>query len=447
MDPSCLPVSKDEQRIVRGLDMAIRDDRPAALQALLRDDPEWFARQARELPAPPLGIQVVGKVAYLPQLAQGLGFKQLQAAAEVAGLPFALGEDHRNGFRILVANNWQMPELPVALKINLASFKGNGNAVVLEVARAEDADGATKTAQKVQELYELLNGSSVAQPGTAGNGAPSGALGVLSAFVRQFMNRLNIPAWLPEHGWPHLNRVLSNGRTIGAVMGLGEADLRQLDWAALLHDVGNGAADLPRQEQASLLEAIGASGGEITEEQSRHRHHEFSRAMILRWQSEGLFHGLLTDQEVEVVADLSLRHRKKMDLPQDAHTRKLCCIFRLSDALDVDRRRGLRNDAGTLFEDLGLPDREIPFWTGHRAIDAFRLVRHGENLIFEFLSTDKDEAAGKLEEVHKDLATMDGYANWDVRTVLCPKTEPIILPPLPPATVATRRGYWSYDLT
>ena len=136
-----------------------------------------------------------------------------------------------------------------------------------------------------------------------------------------------------------------------------------------------------------------------------------------------------------------------MELPGDAHTRKLCCVFRLADALDVDARRGAHNDAGTAFEDIDLPEREIPFWTGHRAIAAYRLIRCGERLTFEFLSTDMEEAAGKLEEVNRDLSAMDGYANWDVRQVLCPSPAPITLPPLPPPVPPARRGYWAYSLT
>ena len=246
MDPSTLPVSDDEMRVVRGLDIAIRDNRPAALDALQRGDLEWFARQSRELPTPPEGVQVAGNAVYLPRLTQGLGFKQLQVAAEDAGLPFGVGEDHQNGFRLLIANNWRLPELPVALRINLVDFKGNGNAVVREVAPVGDPEGAEKTRKEAQRILALLNDRSSPETETgavSSNGGPSGALGTLSKFVRQFMDRVKhgIPVYMPEHCWPHLNRVLGQRTDAGRSSGLGRS------WSAA---VGLGWTP-PRRRQRS----------------------------------------------------------------------------------------------------------------------------------------------------------------------------------------------------
>ncbi len=295
LDDSVLPVSDEEERIALGIDTAVRRDLATAIDAIGRDDVEHF-RQIGELPQPPGATTVVGNVAYIAQLTPTWGFKQLSRAATVGGVDYAVGRDVFNTrHRVIAVTSWKRDALPVALKLGLTHFIGHGSAILVPVAPDTDPTGAAQTEARALEFVARLNSTELVATGEKngnGHGADS-----LFKYVSAFMRKVRIPFFLTQHGWPHVQRVIANGRTLGSLFNLPEPDLRILDWVGLFHDVGNGAD--------TYYPTLG-----LSDQDARARHHEFSAQMIREWHAQGLFAGILTDAEVEMVADLSFRHRK-----------------------------------------------------------------------------------------------------------------------------------------
>jgi exopolyphosphatase/pppGpp-phosphohydrolase len=187
---------------------------------------------------------------------------------------------------------------------------------------------------------------------------------------------------------------------LGSILGLTEHEQRLLDWAALFHDVGNGATTVYG----------------VSEKEAREQHHEFSARMIREWATQGLFREILSDEDVLVIADLCLRHRKKMPLPEESRMRLVCIILRVADGMDIDARRAQRNDSGQFFEDLDLPEESLPHWIGHRAIMALR-IQANAGLTFEFVVTSRQDAAFQVAELTKELAPLTEVSDWTVRVV------------------------------
>jgi hypothetical protein len=177
-----------------------------------------------------------------------------------------------------------------------------------------------------------------------------------------------------------------------------------LDWAALFHDVGNGAS--------SVYPELGLSDSE-----ARKRHHEFSAHMVREWGNQGLFEGILSPEEVELVARLCLSHRKAIPLPEDRDERLLTVILRVADGIDIDARRAQKNDQGVFFEEIwDLPPDSRPHWEGHRAIAGLRLLATRPPLVFEVLvdETRREAAVFQVEQLTAELAPLTEFADWEI---------------------------------
>jgi hypothetical protein len=395
LDDAVLPVTAEEETVALGLDAAVRKNLQAAMAAIEADDMAYFAGQAN-LPPIPGEVSVQGNTALATETTPTWGFKQLSALAGQTGADYALGVDCFNGFwRVIAITSWKSNALPVALKLGMTRFIGHGKAILVPVCPAQDVNGRGKAMAKAMEFQQML-------AGTADSGGNTNVGSGLSLFgyVSAFMRRVHVPFFLTLHGWGHVEHVVGHARTLGSLFDLTEREQRLLDWAALFHDVGNGAG---------TVYGVG-------EKEARERHHEFSAQMINEWRARGLFSGIIPDQDVFLVADLCLRHRKKMPLPEDSRQRLLCVLLRVADGMDIDSRRAQKNDEGRFFEELDLPEESLPHWEGHRAITALRVVANG-GLVFEIIVTDRAQAAFQVAEISKELKCLDGLCAWKVRVI------------------------------
>lgn len=395
LDDAVLPVTEGEELIAAGLDTGVRTNMTETLEAIRNDNVSYFAEKAG-VPDVPGTVSIKRSVAVASELTGEWAFKQLSRICQETGCEYAVGLNFERGAAVHAVTFWKSNILPVALKLGMARFIGHGAAIVIPVGinlPTPDEDKA-KAESLMMELVDKLN---AAEPTGNGNGGePSSLFGYVSAFMR----RVHVPFFLTLHGWGHVQHVIGNARSLGSLFGLNEAEQSILDWAALFHDVGNGATTIYG----------------VDEKEARDRHHEFSAQMISEWQKKGLFHGILSDEVVETVADLCLRHRKKMPLPENPGTRLLCVILRVADGMDIDARRGQRNDEGKFFEELDLPEDSIPHWEGHRAIEALRLVACS-GLTFEIVVINREKAAFQVAEITKELAPLTEFCNWEVQVV------------------------------
>lgn len=398
LDDAILPVSKEEEEIALGIDTAVRKNLPAALAAIEADDTAYFAGLA-DLPAIPGIVEVTGNVAFADDLSPRWGFKQLSRLASLSNTEFAIGIDCANGnWRVLAITSWRSSALPVALKLGLIHFIGHGKAIISLVCPEDTQDGREQALARANDFIKRLNAAEANYDvETSSNNDHNLSL---FGFISTFMRRVHVPFFMTLHGWGHVEHVVANARSLGSLFDLSDEEQQLLDWAALFHDVGNGAATIYGVE----------------EKEARARHHEFSYQMIVEWRNQGLFQGIIPDEDIEAIADLCLRHRKKMSLPDNPRMRLLCVILRVADGMDIDSRRAQRNDEGRFFEELDLPEDSLPHWEGHRAIEALRLVANG-GLVFEIIVTDRRKAAFQVAEITQELSCLTEFCNWSVRVI------------------------------
>lgn len=402
LEDAVLPTVADEEELALGIDAGVRKDLPATISAIERDDAEYF-RALAILPEIPGTVEAEGAVAFASRLTPTWGFKQLSRLATSHVMDYAVGVDCFNGFwRVIAITNWKRDALPVALKLGLTRFIGHGAAILVPVARENEPTGEAQATAKAREFVARL-GAINSGSGENGNGASS-----LFAYVSAFMRRVAIPFFLTQHGWPHVQRVVANMRTLASLFNLSEGDRRVLDWVALFHDTGNGAN--------TYYPALG-----LSDKGARDRHHEFSAQMVREWRTQGLFQGILSDEDIERVAEMCFRHRKKVPLPMDAHEAMLCTLFRVADGMDIDARRAQRNDSGTFFEDIDLPEESVQHWEGHRAIESLRIAAEENGLVFELVVTNSDKAAFQVAEISKELSCLTPYCTWSIRVLKCSK--------------------------
>jgi hypothetical protein len=430
-DPSVLPVSEEEELLADGLDGAVKrqvgkfpDLQDVGLQETLqvfrRGDEEeikqYLLKHVGTVPEPER-LEVQGNVVYVGTLEPRFGFKQLDLACRRTGKPYGVGLNLSRGGAVVVVTYWKAQALPAALKLGLTSFIGHPSAPVIPVfstGQPATPEEAAATEAKAREIIERLNAE---EPQGPNGGAGNSGAGGLYAHVARFLRAVRIPFFLTEHGWGHVERVCGHARTLGSLFNLSECEQRVLDWAAVLHDVGNGARSVYPSEVA-------------TDEEARARHHEFSARMVREWGAQGLFEGILSPQEVELVARLCHGHRKAVPLPEDRDERFLTVLLRVADGIDIDARRAQRNDQGIFFQEIwDLPPDSRPHWEGHRAIAALRLLATRPRLVFEVLVDEarREAAVFQVEQLLAELAPLTEFADWKVEVrgakVLRPEKE------------------------
>jgi len=391
-DSSILPVTPEEERLAEGLDATVRLNLGAVVEAVRKDD---FGVFGGEVPPPPGKVQVRNRVARLEEMTPGWSYKQLSRAAVDAAVPYAVGLEATNGrWSVIAVNNWQVDELPVALKLGLTRFIGHSTAI--KVPLESHSEAKQRLEDYLDRLAEVKGVPTSSEPVDPGS---------LFSFVAWLMGQIDIPYFLTQHGWPHVLRVVSHARTLGSLFSLCAEDQRVLDYAALFHDVGHGWPD-------------------VSEDEARQQHHVFSQRMVLQWASSGLLASVLSDSQVHLVGELCLRHRKQMELPESGRPRLLTSLLRVADAMDIDARRATQNDGGILYEDLELTDEQRQHWDGHRAIEAIRLAAHGEELEFQLLISDETAADFQIAQLQQELKSMKEFKEIRVITIAVDGRKP-----------------------
>lgn len=409
-DSAVLPVSPKEIEESLGLDAAVRSNIPEVVSALRAGDLEYFSRLGAVVPPPPGEISFDDKIVTVSSLTPTWGFKQLGQLCDKTGADYALGVDNFNGFwRVIAITNWQSAGLPVALKLGLTNFIGHGAAIIEIIVPAADPHGEQKALERVMDLKAALKDPSR----TIGQHGITNSRADIFNCISQFMREAEIPFFLTQHGWPHIERVIANGRSLGSAVGLDPKKQRLLDWSCLMHDVGNGAGPIYN----------------VSDKEARKRHHEFSRKMVLEWGNRGLFGTVLTTEEYEKVAELCYSHRKSVPLPSDPTQRLLTCLLRVADALDIDSRRGQRNDNGKWFEELDLDEESIKHWEGHRAIEAVRIAlsSHGE-VLFEVIVNDPEKGQFQVAQLAQEIGCLEEYYPCNLVMVDMHSKEQINMP-------------------
>lgn len=413
-----LPVTDEEELLADGLDGAVKrqsgkfpDLQDVGLQETLqvfrRGDEEeikqYLLKHVGTVPEPER-LEVHGNVVYAGVLEPRFGFKQLDLACRRTGVPYGVGLNLSRGGAVVIVTYWKAQALPAALKLGLTSFIGHPSAPVIPVfstGQPATPEEAAATEAKAREIIERLNAEEPQGPnGNAGGNSGAG----LYAHVASFLRKVRIPFFLTEHGWGHVERVVAHARSLGSLFGLSEAQQRILDWAALFHDVGNGAS--------SVYPELG-----LSDEEARKRHEEYSARMIREWSAQGLFEGLVTPEETELVARLALAHRKTRPLPEDRQERLLTVILRVADGIDIDARRAQKNDQGVFYEEIwDLPPDSRPHWEGHRAIAALRLIATKPRLVFEVLVDEarREAASFQVAELTRELSVLTEFCDWEI---------------------------------
>ena len=375
-DTSVLPVSEEEEQIAGYLDGAVREDALAAFYAIKSDNISLLKR----IPFPsPDKYEAKTNLVFIPELAKEWGYKQLSELCKKNKKPYGVGIQDKKV--IIAITYWKLDSLPVAFRLGLTRFRGHGEAVNIDYSE-----------EKLKTVLSILDAEPIEY-------LPNSILNTLQPedfyqFVSSFMHHVKIPYFLTMHGWKHIEHVISLGRAFGSIFELSADEQQILDWACLLHDVGNGATTV-----------FG-----ISDEKARECHHVYSYQMIRAWADSGLFRGIIEEEVVKKVADLCFRHRRLMPLPGDERLALICLILRLSDSLDADERRAKTNDNNELYEDIKKRITEakpesIPHWEGNRAIKTIRLHIYKGEIAIECLVTDEDKArflvCELIDEVNK----------------------------------------------
>jgi hypothetical protein len=190
------------------------------------------------------------------------------------------------------------------------------------------------------------------------------------------------------HGWNHVETVLANARLLGYLSNLDDHDQSLLNWSALFHDLGNAAM--------AYKECYGLNVR--NQKEARDKHEQYTVQILRGMQNEKLFRGIIGENDLDIICEMCLNHRKKATLPEDQKMLLLCVLLRLADALDKTKSRARENDAGepySIVRKKMLCDENIVslmHWDGQRAIESIRLNIVKNRIIFEFLVSDKERA-------------------------------------------------------
>lgn len=387
-DNAVLPIAKSEEILAARIDVA-KKDVVSVLEAIRRDDIPFFDKFSPEIPTSD-EVRIFENLVYIPRLVDDFGFKQLGQVCEDNNKNYAIGISYQHPDMpvILLITDWKSDVLPVALKLGLTRFRGHENALNLNY-----------TPELLDELINRFNSPSNSGTVTGlDDKPPENFYGYVAAFLKQ----VKIPFFLTLHKWGHIEHVISYGRTLGSLFGLSEHEQKILDWACLLHDIGYGI------ERTNDLEF----------EMIRTYHHEFSYKMIREWHGKGKFFGFLDDDEVLLIADMCLRHRKNMPLPGTGKD-YLYVLLRVADAMDNDKRRGQKNDEGVVIGELrgDLSPESIIEFDSHLAVEGLRLKMQGMLLTFEIVVNNMEKAAHKINDIKLEIEPFRKYFELNVEVV------------------------------
>ncbi|MFQ6073172.1 MAG: HD domain-containing protein, partial [Methanosarcinales archaeon] len=425
----------DLMKIAEGVDNMVREDMKSALDGIRNNNYEFFKENAG-VKGVSCNTKEIKRVVIAEEVDYNNAFKQLDKLAEDNKKDYALGYCYSKGegHAITIITYWKSNVMPAGLKLGKTRIKGHIDAFRLfssEWDAPKKSDNLKSQAWiEMMEIAEKLN-EGVLKKNHAKDTVPTSkskvtkykpkkifnydfSSGFVSSvqeteyepekifnYVSEFMDKVNIPFFLTSHGWNHIQQVITYSRSLGSLFKLSTEEQKLLDFASLLHDIGNGATAY-----------YNAPSG-----MARDYHHEYSKMMIEDWDyNHHLFDGILNSDEVHKIQTLVLSHRKKEPLPEDKMLKKLTILLRIADGMDIDSRRAQKNDKGEYYENikLRLPPFSIPHWEGHRAIKGTRLHINKELLSFELLITKWKDAEYQIKEIVKEFGPLSELRNWSI---------------------------------
>jgi len=425
-------------KIAEGVDNMVRKDMKFALDKIKENNYEFFKENAG-VAGVSCNTKDIKRVVIAEEVNYNNAFKELSKLAEDNKKDYALGycyskKDKEEVHAITIITYWRSNVMPAGLKLGKTRIKGHIDAFrlfssewdtpkksdnlkdqawiemkaiaeklnegVLKKNRTKDTvptskSKVTKYKPKKTYIYDFSSGfvSSVQET----EYEPE----KIFNYVSEFMDKVNIPFFLTSHGWNHIQQVITYSRSLGSLFKLNTEEQKLLDFASLLHDIGNGATAY-----------YNAPSG-----MARDYHHEYSKMMIEDWDyNYHLFDGILDSEEVHKIQTLVFSHRKKEPLPEDQMLKKLTILLRIADGMDIDSRRAQKNDKGEYYENIKprLPPFSIPHWEGHRAIKGTRLHINKELLSFELLITKWKDAEYQINEIVKEFGPLSELQNWSI---------------------------------
>ncbi|MDX8551882.1 HD domain-containing protein [Methanospirillum sp. J.3.6.1-F.2.7.3] len=387
-DSAILPVTTEEEELARALDQA-KFAGTNTLEAIYSDNMRYLTQDIFKNPLKPDEKHVIKRdnvIYYANPTPFGVGMKLLDMLCQREDKEYGISYTPEPSV-ILTITNWKKKHLlPAALKLGLEKFLGHA-----------EAPNFTYPIGEIESLISRLNAVYI-----QGNEQKIESSNVYTYF-HEFMKKIKIPYFLTIHGWSHVEHVISHARTLGSLCSLAESEQKILDWACLLHDVGNGAEG-------------------IDGDKARACHHLYSFQMIREWDDKGFFTDIMTPNEVRKVADLCFRHRKFLPLPEEESMKRLCVLLRVADSMDIDERRAMGNDEGESYQSLKskLPESSIEHWESHQGIKGIRLYIKKNLIEFQIFIKDKEKAAFQINNFMDEIKILSMYFNLNINLVEMP---------------------------
>ncbi len=379
-DDGVFPIDDDDP----DLDLAARVDKAKirlseTLEAVRRDNREYFYAFSPDIP-PVENAEVYDEFVFIPRLENNVGFKQLEAACKQYNKDYGVGISYKTSDKpvILLATYWRSGKLPIALRLGLTRFRGH--------AAALNVDYSPET---LEQIFSILSRKTT---GNSGHWLSREGCDNFYDYVSRFLQKVEIPYFMTLHGWGHVEHVIAYGRSLGSLCGLSLHDQKILEWACLLHDIGYG---------------YGYDVGErsvLSDEEIHDHHHEYSYEMIHAWDARGLFEGFLSHDEVRLVADLCLRHRKKCRLPP-TEKELLYVLLKVADAMDNDKKRAQKNDEGKFYDNIkeGMSEASRREWEAHQAVEGLVLHASATAMRFRVVVNDPIKAQPKINDISLEI--------------------------------------------
>ncbi len=297
--------------------------------------------------------------------------------------PLASGQ-----FAVWVLTDWQRNAIPASILLDSKMKVGHDNAFLFDIFNKE-----RKAQSAVNQIIQLLNQENKLKTSRK----RKRRFANLAVLIAWMFSKIDIPPWLTQHGWWHVQRVYSHVYTISSLFSLTEEQERLLFFAVIFHDLGY-----------MVNQALGK---DYPDTEVRKNHHLYSVEIIEAWEDQGMFEGLLSLDELEKVKLICERHRKKTGLTENPELDHLILLFRLCDALDTTYQRAIFNDRGQHYTELLETefdmDRDPEHWDGHRAVLGVKMTSElleGEvpSYTFQFIVTDFRLGGFKIEDLRAE---------------------------------------------
>lgn len=389
------PSFKNLERYAKWLDSAVRYSVDNALTQILNDN----RKISKNPDIPSANCKKRGNISYIENLDSSMwGYKQLDFACETNKTPYGVGIlQEEDLFSIIVITYWKsqslgLSSLPVALKLpHHRSAVGHDMSLKIKVA-SQNLNDAKALAEK---FISIIN-SDALEKTTTFKDEPDAI-----DYISRLFKNIPTPFYLTMHGWNHIETVFANAQLLGAFTNLSSHEQTLLNWSALFHDIGNGAMEYKKKYHL-IVE---------NDKEARKNHHIYTVEILRNWDREGLFKKIVSSKDLFSICVLCWRHRKDVDLPSSSGSldcRKLSSLLRIADGLDKTRSRARQSDKQERYSvikpRLLIEEPEsIKHWEGQRAIESIRLTLSKDQILFEFLVSNRRKAKFIINDFKDEL--------------------------------------------